>query len=107
MILAARVASNSNRKGKHMDEEQPQVEPTAHEAKRVGYTQTCEVCDTRQPESTMKRDRCGWHCTDIEACLGRLGADDVADAEGDLPLRATRLRGGTASGRLIRTGKRP
>lgn len=90
-----------------MDEEQQQVAPAVHEAKRVGYTQTCEVCDTRQPEVTMKRDGGCWHCRDSEACLGRLGAGDVADAEGDLPLRATRLRGGTASGRLIRTGKRP
>lgn len=91
-----------------MDDEMSEqsYQPTTQEAKRVGYMQTCEVCDTRQPEATMARDRGGWHCRDMEACLGRLGAGDVADAEGDLPLRATRLRGGSPRGRLIRTGRR-
>lgn len=89
-----------------MDDEEPQSAPTAHEAKRVGYTQTCEVCDTRQPERTMVHDGPLWRCRDSEACFRRLEAYDTAPADGDdLPVESSRIHGGRGTSIAFRLGR--
>lgn len=83
-------------------EDEEQASASVYESKRARYTQRCEVCDTQQPEETMRRDRGGWHCRNEEACHRRIGKWDVAPPDGDLPLGRSRLLGSSNVGHMLR-----